>query len=160
MTLELADRSITRPKGVIEDVFFKVRKFHFPTDFVLVDFKANLRVPLILGRSFLRTVRALIEVYGEEITLRDVLDFQYNPKSSSPTLVSDAANFENDSSKVSIVKSSSPTLTLFGESDFFLEEIEDFLNDDSILTGIENSMYDPEGDILFLEKFLNEDPFQ
>nr|GEV32831.1 reverse transcriptase domain-containing protein [Tanacetum cinerariifolium] len=154
MTLKLVDRSITRPKGVAEDVFVKVRKFHFPTDFVVVDFEADPRVPLILGRSFLRIVRALIEVYGEEITLK------YNPKSSSPTLVSDAANFKNDSSKVSIVKSSSPTLTPFGESDFFLEEIEDFLNDDSILTGIKNSMYDPEGDIFFLEKLLNEDPFQ
>nr|GEX51747.1 hypothetical protein [Tanacetum cinerariifolium] len=70
MTLELADRSITHPKGVVEDVFVKVRKFHFPTDFVVVDFEADPRVPLILGRSFLRTGRALIDVYGEEITLR------------------------------------------------------------------------------------------
>ncbi|GJX03727.1 reverse transcriptase domain-containing protein [Tanacetum coccineum] len=46
-------------------------KFHFPTDFVVVDFKADPRVPLILGRSFLRTGRALIDVYGEEITLQD-----------------------------------------------------------------------------------------
>nr|GEY90005.1 reverse transcriptase domain-containing protein [Tanacetum cinerariifolium] len=70
MTLELADRSITRPKGVTEDVFVKVGKFHFPTEFVVVDFEADPRVPLILGRSFLRTGRALIDVYGEEITLR------------------------------------------------------------------------------------------
>ncbi|GKC57081.1 reverse transcriptase domain-containing protein, partial [Tanacetum coccineum] len=55
MTLELADRSITRPKGVAEDVFVKVGKFHFPTDFVVVDFDADPRVPLILRRSFLRT---------------------------------------------------------------------------------------------------------
>nr|GFA15056.1 reverse transcriptase domain-containing protein [Tanacetum cinerariifolium] len=70
MTLELADRSITRPKGVAEDVFVKVGKFHFPTNFVVVDFEADPRVPLILGISFLRTSRALIDVYGEEITLR------------------------------------------------------------------------------------------
>ncbi|GJV32076.1 reverse transcriptase domain-containing protein [Tanacetum coccineum] len=70
MTLELADRSITYPKGLAEDVFVKVGKFHFPTDFVVVDFEADPRVPLILGRSFLRTGRALIDVYGEEITLR------------------------------------------------------------------------------------------
>nr|GFB73748.1 reverse transcriptase domain-containing protein [Tanacetum cinerariifolium] len=70
MTLELADRSITRPKGVAEDVFVKVGKFHFPADFVVVDFEADPRVPLILGRSFLRTDRALINVYREEITLR------------------------------------------------------------------------------------------
>nr|GFA19778.1 reverse transcriptase domain-containing protein [Tanacetum cinerariifolium] len=59
-----------------------------------------------------------------------------------------------------IVKSSLLTLTSFGESDLFLEEIEDFLNDDSIPTGVENFVYDPEGDILFLEKLLNEDSFQ
>ncbi|GJT03523.1 reverse transcriptase domain-containing protein [Tanacetum coccineum] len=70
MTLELADRSITRPKGLAEDVFVKVGKFHFPTDFVVVDFEADPRVPLILERSFLRTGRALIDVYGEEITLQ------------------------------------------------------------------------------------------
>nr|GFA26323.1 reverse transcriptase domain-containing protein [Tanacetum cinerariifolium] len=199
MTLELADMSITRPKGVAEDVFVKVGKFHFPTDFVVVDFEADPRVPLILGRSFLRTDHALMDVYGEEITFKvndesitfnlsqtmrysstyddtslnrvdvidvayedfvqDVLDFHYNPKSSSPTLVSDDLISERDSCKVPIVKSSSPTLTPFGESDFFLKEIEDFLNDDSILIGIENSIYDPKEDILFLEKLLNEDPF-
>nr|GEU58896.1 hypothetical protein [Tanacetum cinerariifolium] len=124
-------------------------EFHFPTDF-----EADPRVPLIIWRSFLRTGRALIDVYGEEITLR------YNPKSSSPTLISDSSIPENDFSKEPIVKSSSPTLTPFGESDFFLEEIKDFLNDDSIPTGIENYVYDPEGDILFLEKLLSEDPFQ
>nr|GEU65193.1 reverse transcriptase domain-containing protein [Tanacetum cinerariifolium] len=172
MTLELADRSITHPKGVVKDVFVKVWKFHFLTDLVAVDFEADPKVPLILGRSFLRTGRALIDVYGDEITLwmsltllvksfvQDVLDFQYNSKSSNPTLVSDALVSENDVTKEPIVKSSSPTLTPFGESDFFLEEIEDFLNDDSIPTGIENYVYDPEGDILFLEKLLNKDTFQ
>nr|GFB89089.1 hypothetical protein [Tanacetum cinerariifolium] len=174
MTLELADRSITHPKGVAEDVFVKVGKFHFPIDFVVVDFEADPRVPLILGRSFLRTGRALIDVYGEEITLRiidiaceefvqDVLDFQYNSKSRNPTMVSNPSFYEETKSeffKKPIVKSSLPTLTPFGESDFFLEEIEDFLNDESVPTGIENSFYDPEGDMLYLEKLLNEDPFQ
>nr|GEV68849.1 reverse transcriptase domain-containing protein [Tanacetum cinerariifolium] len=69
MTFELADRSITRPKGIAEDVFVKVGKFDFPTEFVVVDFEADTRVPLILGRTFLRTGHALIDVYGEEITL-------------------------------------------------------------------------------------------
>nr|GEU43116.1 ribonuclease H-like domain-containing protein [Tanacetum cinerariifolium] len=70
MTLKLADRSITCPKGVTEDVFVKVEKFHFPTDFVVVDFEIDPWVPLILGRSFLRTGRALIDVYREKITLQ------------------------------------------------------------------------------------------
>nr|GEW29034.1 reverse transcriptase domain-containing protein [Tanacetum cinerariifolium] len=92
--------------------------------------------------------------------VQDVLDFQYNSKISNPTLVFDVSKSESDFCKEPIVKSSSPTLTPFRESDFFLEEIEDFLNDDSIPIGIENSIYDQEGDILFLEKLLNEDPFQ
>nr|GEW05704.1 reverse transcriptase domain-containing protein [Tanacetum cinerariifolium] len=58
MTLELADRSITHPKGVVEDVFVKVGKFHFLTDFIVLDFEADPRAPLILGRSFLRTGRS------------------------------------------------------------------------------------------------------
>nr|GEX73661.1 reverse transcriptase domain-containing protein [Tanacetum cinerariifolium] len=70
MTLELADRSISRPVGVTEDVFVKVETFHFSTDFVVVDFDADPRVPLILKRSFLKTERALIDVYEGELTLR------------------------------------------------------------------------------------------
>nr|GEZ54975.1 reverse transcriptase domain-containing protein [Tanacetum cinerariifolium] len=70
MTLELADLLISRPIGVAEDVFIKIGKFHFLTDFVVVDFDADPRVPLILGRSFLKTERALIDVYAGELTLR------------------------------------------------------------------------------------------
>nr|GEX00991.1 reverse transcriptase domain-containing protein [Tanacetum cinerariifolium] len=63
MTLKLVNRSISRPIGVTEDVSIKVGKLHFPTDFVVVDFDADPRLPLILGRSFLNTERALIDVY-------------------------------------------------------------------------------------------------
>nr|GEV27811.1 reverse transcriptase domain-containing protein [Tanacetum cinerariifolium] len=71
MTLELADRSISRSVGVVEDVFVKVGTFHFPADFVVVDFDADPRVPLIFGRSFLKTGRALIDVF-EEVELKDL----------------------------------------------------------------------------------------
>nr|GEW55303.1 reverse transcriptase domain-containing protein [Tanacetum cinerariifolium] len=70
MTLELADCSISRSVGVAEDVFVKVGTFHFPADFIVVDFDADPRVPLTLGRSFLKTERALIDVYEGELTLR------------------------------------------------------------------------------------------
>ncbi|GJT70425.1 reverse transcriptase domain-containing protein [Tanacetum coccineum] len=70
MTLELADRSVAHPKGVAEDIFVKVEKFYFLADFILVDYDVDPRVPLILERPFLRTARALIDVYGEELTLR------------------------------------------------------------------------------------------
>ncbi|GJX52286.1 reverse transcriptase domain-containing protein [Tanacetum coccineum] len=77
MTLELADRSISEPIGIAEDVHVTVGKFQFPADFVVVDFEPDPRVPLILGRNFLKTSRALIDVsralidvYEGEITLR------------------------------------------------------------------------------------------
>nr|GEX40070.1 reverse transcriptase domain-containing protein [Tanacetum cinerariifolium] len=70
MTLELADRSISLPVGVAEDVFVKVGKFHFLADFVVIDFDTDPRVSLILGRSFLKTGHALIDVYEGELTLR------------------------------------------------------------------------------------------
>ncbi|GKD30700.1 reverse transcriptase domain-containing protein, partial [Tanacetum coccineum] len=70
MTLELADRSISRPIGIAKDVNVKVGVFQFPTDFVVVDFEPDPRVPLILRRCFLKTNRALIDVYEGELTLR------------------------------------------------------------------------------------------
>ncbi|GJS00851.1 reverse transcriptase domain-containing protein [Tanacetum coccineum] len=70
MILELADRTISTPTGIAEDVFVKVGTFFFPADFVVVDYVADPRAPLILGRPFLRTARALIDVHGEQMTLR------------------------------------------------------------------------------------------
>nr|GEV89077.1 reverse transcriptase domain-containing protein [Tanacetum cinerariifolium] len=147
--LKLADRSITHPKGVVEDVFIKVRKFHFLTDFVVVDFEADPRVPLILGRSFLRTDRALIDVYGEEITLREILGFSSNSSGGNSTLT-----FEP------ILSDSSPSLTPFKGSDFILEEIDAYLKDESVSSKIDHADCDPKGDICLIEKLLNNDSFQ
>nr|GEV21604.1 hypothetical protein [Tanacetum cinerariifolium] len=65
MTIELFDHSISHLVGVAEDIYIKVGSFHFLTDFVVVDFDNDPRVPLILGRSFLKTERALIDVFKE-----------------------------------------------------------------------------------------------
>nr|GEU62332.1 reverse transcriptase domain-containing protein [Tanacetum cinerariifolium] len=70
MTLELANRSVTYSLGIAEDVIVKVDKFNFLADFVIVDFEADLRVPIILGRPFLHTVKDLIDLYEEKLTLR------------------------------------------------------------------------------------------
>nr|GFC86195.1 reverse transcriptase domain-containing protein [Tanacetum cinerariifolium] len=70
MVLELADRTISKPMSVAENVFVKVGKFYFPANFVILDFVADSRVPLILGRPFLSTAHALIDVYEDEVTLR------------------------------------------------------------------------------------------
>ncbi|GJV59917.1 reverse transcriptase domain-containing protein [Tanacetum coccineum] len=71
MTLELANQSVCTPAGIARDVFVLVGRFTFPADFVIVDYESDPRVPLILGRTFLRTAHALIEVHGEELILRD-----------------------------------------------------------------------------------------
>nr|GEU67782.1 DNA-directed DNA polymerase [Tanacetum cinerariifolium] len=189
MTLELADRSITHPKGVIEDVFVKVGKFHFLTDFVVVDFEVDPRVSLILGRSFLRTGRALIDVYGAEITIRvndEAVNFNLNQTMRySPTYddlsvnridIIDVAreeyaqeilSFSNNSlggnptlTFEPILSDSSLSLTSFEGSDFILEEIEAYLKDELISPKIDHADYDPEGDICLIEKLLNDDPFQ
>nr|GFB83406.1 reverse transcriptase domain-containing protein [Tanacetum cinerariifolium] len=70
MVLELADRTISKPTGVAENVFVKLGKFYFPVHFVILDFVSDPRVPLILGTPFLSTAHALINVYEGEITLR------------------------------------------------------------------------------------------
>nr|GEY74041.1 reverse transcriptase domain-containing protein [Tanacetum cinerariifolium] len=71
MTLELANRVICTTAGIAKDVFVPVGKFTFPADFVIIDYESDPRVPLILGRPFLRTDHALIDVHGEEMILRD-----------------------------------------------------------------------------------------
>ncbi|GJZ03746.1 reverse transcriptase domain-containing protein [Tanacetum coccineum] len=70
MTLELANRSITHPMGIAEDVVVRVDGFTFLVDFVVVNFEPDPRVPIILGRPFLRTAKALIDLYEEKLTLR------------------------------------------------------------------------------------------
>nr|GEW54338.1 reverse transcriptase domain-containing protein [Tanacetum cinerariifolium] len=189
ITLELADRSITRPKGVAEDVFVKMGKFHFPTDFVVVDFEADPRVPLVLRRSFLRTVRALIDVYGEKITLRvndEAVTFNLNQTTRYSSTYDDLSvnridiidvareeygheilGFSNNSlggnstsTSEPILSDSSPSLTAFEGSDFILEEIEAYLKDELISPKIDHADCDPERDICLIEKLLNNDPFQ
>nr|GEY62104.1 hypothetical protein [Tanacetum cinerariifolium] len=148
MVLKLADRTILKPTGVAENVFVKVGKFYFPADFVVLDFIANPRVLLILGRPFLSTTHAIIDVYEGEIILRHEKQSLKLKCADTPFILHN--NFES-LNKIDLISA--------GESDFYSEEIENFLNNDLIPIGIKNFMFDPEGDILFLEKLLSEDPF-
>ncbi|GJW16345.1 reverse transcriptase domain-containing protein [Tanacetum coccineum] len=185
MILELADRSTTSP-FVCQDVFVTYEKFHFPADFVVVDYVVDPRVPLILGRPFLRTARALIDVYGEELTLRvddeaitfkvgqtsrysyndvvsinriDVIDVACEEYAQEVLGFSDSSTSGNPTPSLDpILSTSSPSLTPFEEGDFILEEIEACLTNDSIPPRIDDDDFDPEGDLLLLEKLLNDDP--
>ena len=70
VSLQLVDRSIKHPRGIVEDVLVKVDKFIFPADFVVLDMEEDQDLPLILGRPFLATGRALIDVQRRELKLR------------------------------------------------------------------------------------------
>nr|GFB46301.1 hypothetical protein [Tanacetum cinerariifolium] len=77
MTLALANRAICTPVGIARDVFISVGKFTFLADFVIVDYKSDPRVPLILGRPFLQTARALIDVHeGCNVLSEKLLDLE------------------------------------------------------------------------------------
>nr|GEW73888.1 reverse transcriptase domain-containing protein [Tanacetum cinerariifolium] len=150
MVLELADRTISKPTGVAENVFVKVGKFYFPVDFVVLDFIADPRYgdkPSISYNNFQSLNKVdLIDVTCEEYS-QEVLGFANVVANEVSTL-----HFEP------IISNSSPTLTPFNESDFYLEEIEDCLNDDLNSEEIEDSEFDMEGDILILEALLNSNP--
>ncbi|GJR10484.1 reverse transcriptase domain-containing protein [Tanacetum coccineum] len=167
--------SITYPKGLAENVFVKVGKFYFPTDFVVVDFEADPRVPLILGRFFLRTDRALIDVYGEEITLRvdnEAVIFNLdqttrysstNDKSVNRIDIIDAVCEEHAPKLLGFSNFSGGNPTPTSEPftfEFISEEIEAYLKDDSISPKIDYADCNPEEDICLIEKLLNNDPFQ
>ncbi|GJR97681.1 reverse transcriptase domain-containing protein [Tanacetum coccineum] len=187
MTLELADRSVAHPKGVAKDVFVKVGKFYFLADFIGVDYDVDPRVPLILRRPFLRTSRALIDVYGEELTLRvddKAITFKvrktlrysrnYYDETVNQVNVIDVACEEccqgklrgimdcltsgNPTPSGPIIASSSPSFTPFEGGNFIFKEIETYLRTPEELSNLDDDYYDTEGDILYLEKLLNEDP--
>nr|GFA18338.1 reverse transcriptase domain-containing protein [Tanacetum cinerariifolium] len=157
MTLELVDRSVSKPLGIVKDVSFKVGVFHFPADFVVVDFEQDPRVPLILRRCFLKTSRALIDVHKGELTLcirNEAITYNldqtmrysanYNQMTANKIDVVELACEEysqevlgvsnvTDNGTLTpqndpIVSVTSPTLTPFGDSDFLLfEEADAFL---------------------------------
>nr|GFB19009.1 reverse transcriptase domain-containing protein [Tanacetum cinerariifolium] len=145
MVLELADRTISKPTGVAENVFVKVSKFYFLADFVVLDFVADPRIPLILGRPFLSTAYAIINVFEREIIIRQ-------NQQSLTIQCSDIPSVKKieQINKIDFINA--------GGINFESEEIEDFLNDDSIQFRVEDSSFNMDKDILFLESLLRDDP--
>nr|GEV28374.1 DNA-directed DNA polymerase [Tanacetum cinerariifolium] len=142
-------------------------------------------VPLILGRPFLRTARALIDIYGEELTLRvtddaitfkvrqtsryshnyeesvnriDVIDVECKEYPQEVLGFSYISTSGNPTPSDPIIATSSPSFTLFEGSDFILEELKTFLRTPNELSNLDDDYYDAEEDILYLDKLLNEDP--
>nr|GFA73247.1 hypothetical protein [Tanacetum cinerariifolium] len=158
MVLELADRTISKPTGVAENVFVKVGKFYFPADFVILDFVADPRVPLILGRPFLSTVHALIDVYEGEMTLRR--DQSLTLKCGDTPSIS--YNNLESLNKVDLIDATCEEYSqeVLGFTDDVSTEADAFIaiDDEPISLNIDATYYDPEGDILILEALLNNDP--
>nr|GEW38306.1 hypothetical protein [Tanacetum cinerariifolium] len=127
MTLELANRAIYTPAGIARDVFVSVGKFTFPADFFIVDYESDPRVPLILGRPFLRTARALIDVH-ESINLISVFN------DSSEDFLGNL--FSTNQPSGNLIFSSHPELTL---------------------PKVKDDIFDPEGGNVLPEKLLDLD---
>ncbi|GKC95542.1 hypothetical protein Tco_1160984 [Tanacetum coccineum] len=153
---------------------------------LIVDYDVDPRVPLILGRPFLRTARALIDVHGEELTLRvndeaitfkvghtsrysrnyyyetvnqvNVIDVACEEYAQEVLRFSDSLMSGNPTPSDPIIASYSPSFTPFEGGDFILEEIETLLRTPDELSNLDYDYYDTKGDILYLEKLLNEDP--
>nr|GEZ11628.1 reverse transcriptase domain-containing protein [Tanacetum cinerariifolium] len=157
VTLELANREICTPAGIARDVFVSVGEFTFPADFVIVDYESDPRVPLILGRPFLRTTHALIDVHGEEMILRD------GDKRLTLNMRHDTSSYSNQPQKESI--------NLINVFNYFNEDfLEDFFSKNqpsgnptfsshSILTSpeVKNDIFDLEGGNVLPEKLLDLD---
>ncbi|GJU52785.1 reverse transcriptase domain-containing protein [Tanacetum coccineum] len=130
-------RSITKRIGIAEDVFVNVGKFQFPADFVVVDFEPDPRVPLILGRCFLKTSHALIDVYEGEITLR---------------VGKEAITFNLDQTSKYTADYNHMTVNKIDVIDMACDEYS------QEVLGFSNVIARSEGDILLLEAILNSEP--
>nr|GEY81601.1 reverse transcriptase domain-containing protein [Tanacetum cinerariifolium] len=163
-------RSVSKPIGMAKDVKVKVGMFHFPADFVVVDFKPDPRVPLILRRCFLKTGHALIDVHRGELTLRieneaitynldqtsrysanydqmmankiDVTDEAYEEYSQEVLGFSYVTASGSPTPSVDpIVSATSPTVSPFGDSDFLLfEEANAFIDHEQYVPSFKNKL--------------------
>nr|GEW49887.1 reverse transcriptase domain-containing protein [Tanacetum cinerariifolium] len=157
MTLELANRAICTPAGIARDVFVLVGKFTFSVDFIIVDYESDPRVPLILGRPFLRTARALIDVHEEEMILCD------GDERLTLNIRHDTSSYSNLPQKESI-----NMINIFNDS---YEDYHEDLFSTNHLSGnptfashtdltsseVKDDIFDLKGDIVLIEKLLNPD---
>ncbi|GJT43857.1 reverse transcriptase domain-containing protein [Tanacetum coccineum] len=158
MTLELADRSISQPIGIAEDVNVKTGR-------ALIDVYEG-ELTLRVGKEAVtfnldQTSRYSSNYDDNSVNRIDVIKMDCEDYSQEVLSFSDVIASDNPTPYYDpIVSTSSATLTPFGDSDFLLEEVDAFLalKDDPTLLEVDDSYYDPKGDILLLESFLNDDP--
>ncbi|GJX09377.1 reverse transcriptase domain-containing protein [Tanacetum coccineum] len=146
------------------DALLDMPKFASTFKSLLIDYDVDPRVPLILGRPFLRTAQALIDVHGEELTLRvndEAITFKVRHTSRYSRNYYDETVHQVSVIDIACEEYAQEVLGFLDSStrgDFVLEEIEACLLSDSIPLRIDDAEFDLEGDILLLEKLLNDDP--
>nr|GEX28233.1 hypothetical protein [Tanacetum cinerariifolium] len=151
---DLANRAICTPAGIARDVFIPVGKFTFPVDFIIVDYESDPRVPLILGRTFLRTAHALIDVHGEEMILHD------GDERLTLNIRHDTSSYSNQPQKESI-----NLINVFNNSsEEFLKDLFPYqasgnptfsLHPGLTSPEVNNDIFDSEGCNVLLEKLLD-----
>nr|GEZ99397.1 reverse transcriptase domain-containing protein [Tanacetum cinerariifolium] len=165
MTLELVNRSISRSVRVAEDVFIKVGISSLKTGRALIDvFEGELT--LCVGKEAItfnldQTSRYSANYNDMTANRIDIIEMDYEEYLQEVLSFSDVIVSDNPTPYYDpIVSTSSPTLTPFGDSDFLLEEVDAFLalEDDPTSPEVDQFYFDPEGDILLLETFFNDDP--
>nr|GFA52837.1 reverse transcriptase domain-containing protein [Tanacetum cinerariifolium] len=158
MTLELADRSISRPVGVAEDVYVKTGRALIDVFEGELTFRVGKKAITFNLDQTSRHSANYNDMTAKQI---DVIDMVYEEYSQEFLGFSDLIFSDNPTPYYDpIVSTTSSTLSPFGNSDFLLEEVDAFLalEDDPTLSEVGHSYLDPEGDILLLEAFLNDDP--
>nr|GEX94143.1 reverse transcriptase domain-containing protein [Tanacetum cinerariifolium] len=149
MTLELADRSVSKPIGIAKDVSFKVGVFHFPADFVVVDFEPD---PRAITFNLDQTSRYSANYNYMTANQIDVIDMDCEEYSQEVLSFFDVIASGNPTPYYdTIVSTTSPTLTPFGDSDFLLEEVDAFLalENDPTSPEVDRFYFDPGGTFFF-----------
>ena len=103
MSIQLADKTIRFPRGIIEDVLVKIDKFIYPVDFVILDMEEDSKLPLILGRPFLATARTIIDVGTSELTLREgdeTITFQARNSNNTSKIEGSCINYSTSTDHV------------------------------------------------------------
>ncbi|XP_052621827.1 uncharacterized protein LOC128127385 [Lactuca sativa] len=137
MAIHLANKTVTFPRGICEDILVKVDKFVFPADFIILDMEADPQVPIILGRPFLNTASAIVDMRDSKLTLQ---------------VGEDSVTFGVDQAMKYSRNSDEKTFSI----DMLDELLEEGIIEDSIKFTAEDEEFDPEKDLMEIERLLEE----
>ncbi|XP_052623363.1 uncharacterized protein LOC128128454 [Lactuca sativa] len=141
MAVHLANKTVTFPRGICEDLLVKVDKFVFPADFIILDTEADPQVPTILGRPFLNTASAIVDMRDSKLTLR---------------VGEDSVTFGVDQAMKYARNSDDTTFSI----DMLDELLEEFISEDSNKLTTDDEEFDPEKDLMEIERLLEEADYE